>query len=160
MGVFNVDKTKVMVISILTGFFSGLAQKYGILALLVTVSILMDVITGLLKAKVTQKVSSVAGTKGFWKKVSLMAGFVFGIFLDYLELYLIENGANELNLSIPFSIPIGLIVGVYIILNESISICENLYQSGCKMPVFLIKALQVSHDSIDSGEIKKNSDQH
>lgn len=148
------DKTKIVIISIIMGFFSGLTQKYGVLAVLVSISILMDVITGLLKAKVTQQLSSEAGTKGFWKKVSLLAGFVFGIFLDYLELYLIENGAKELNLSVPFSVPIGLIVGVYIILNESISICENLYQSGCKMPEFLIKALQVSHDNIDSGQKK------
>jgi len=129
--------------------------KYGLLTLLVIIAILIDIITGFLKAKINHNVNSVDATKGFWKKMSLLVGLSFGIFLDILESYIVAIGANELSLDIPFTIPIGLLVGVYIILNECISICENLYECDVKLPAFLMKMLKKTQKRVED---EKNGD--
>lgn len=149
------EKTDIVFLSVILGFLSSLFQEYGILTILVSSAIVFDIITGILKAKVRHIINSNAGYKGFWKKLSLLAGLAFGFFLDFLEYYLITKGEEGLHINIPFAIPIGMIIGIYIVLNESISICENLHECGVRLPAFLLKALQIAKKSIDNG-VKNN----
>ena len=69
-------------ISVITGGLAAFFGQYGLFIALVAVAVVLDVITGLIKAKATgEGLDSGKATKGFWKKISLFVGLAFGIFL-------------------------------------------------------------------------------
>ncbi|MFA9380586.1 MAG: phage holin family protein [Acetanaerobacterium sp.] len=146
------DKAVKCVISIIAGWFASFFHQYGHLTVLVCIVIIFDVVTGILKAKVSGTVNSNAGFQGFWRKLSLFAGLSFGYFLDYFNRYLFSSSDTQ-NYSI--DIPFGTIIGIYIILNESISILENLYICGVKLPTFICKALKTAGEQMDDDGTKK-----
>lgn len=113
--------------SVLIGTISSLYQQYAVILILVILAICLDVVTGLIKSKVTgEAINSKKGTVGFWKKMSFLVSFMFGIFMDSFIPVLL----SVINIQLPFNCPFSFIVGVYIILNESISICENIYKTN------------------------------
>lgn len=113
--------------SVLIGTISSLYQQYAAILILVILAICLDVVTGLIKSKVTgEAINSKKGTVGFWKKMSFLVSFMFGIFMDSFIPVLL----SVINIQLPFNCPFSFIVGVYIILNESISICENIYKTN------------------------------
>ena len=120
------SKCKI-IFSVLIGTISSLYQQYAAILILVILAICLDVVTGLIKSKVTgEAINSKKGTVGFWKKMSFLVSFMFGIFMDIFIPVLL----TVINIQLPFNCPFGFIVGVYIILNESISICENIYKTN------------------------------
>ena len=120
------NKCKI-IFSVLIGIISSLYQQYATILILVILAICLDVVTGLIKSKVTgEAINSKKGTVGFWKKMSFLVSFMFGIFMDIFIPVLL----TVINIQLPFNCPFGFIVGVYIILNESISICENIYKTN------------------------------
>lgn len=137
-------------IATLGGFVATITQQYALIFVCVIVAIIFDVITGLIKSKVTGKPwSSRRGTIGFWKKIALLVALTFGIFLDYF----IPVALGTVNVELPFATPFGLIIGVYITLNESISICENLYEiNPMALPKWIVKLLKTSSDKINDKE--------
>ncbi len=146
------QRISMSLFSIISGFAMSFITQYGMLSLLVCSVILLDIITGLLKAQISHSISSSFGFKGFWKKLSLLVGLSFGYFLDFFETYLLSiNSAISLSLEIPF----GTMIGVYIIFNESISVLENLCACGVKLPSFLSKSLKAANDQLDEGKLKK-----
>lgn len=134
--------------SVLIGTISSLYQQYAAILILVILAICLDVVTGLIKSKVTgEAINSKKGTVGFWKKMSFLVSFMFGIFMDVFIPVLL----TVINIQLPFNCPFGFIVGVYIILNESISICENIYKTNTKaIPKWLIDFLTASVKEIDN----------
>ena len=134
--------------SVLIGTISSLYQQYAVILILVILAICLDVVTGLIKSKVTgEAINSKKGTVGFWKKMSFLVSFMFGIFMDVFIPVLL----TVINIQLPFNCPFGFIVGVYIILNESISICENIYKTNTKaIPKWLIDFLTASVKEIDN----------
>lgn len=110
--------------SVVLGFLANAYQKYSVMLLLMSVAIIFDLITGIVKAKCSDEpISSKKGTKGFFKKLAFFIAYFFGVFLDLFVPYAIE----VTNIGIQIECCFGLIIGVYITLNESISICENIY---------------------------------
>ena len=134
--------------SVLIGTISSLYQQYAAILILVILAICLDVVTGLIKSKVTgESINSKKGTMGFWKKMSFLVSLLFGIFMDVFIPVLL----TVINIQLPFNCPFGFIVGVYIILNESISICENIYKTNTKaIPKWLIDFLTASVKEIDN----------
>ena len=133
---------------LLSGFLSSLAalsENYGVILLLCCAFILIDLATGLAKAKIQGKVNSDTGYKGFWRKVAMLTALVFGICLDVLVDYVGGLGI----VSITIASPIGRILALYIAINECISICENLIACGVKMPKFLSSALAAAKDGLE-----------
>lgn len=140
-------------ISTLLGLIGMFTKQYGILILLVAIAIVFDIVTGLIKAKIQENVSSKKGTKGMFKKVSILAGLFFGFFLDYAITFM----CGYISIDLPFNLPFGMIIGFYIIVNESISICENLYACNPSiMPTWIVKMLQATKDKLEDGG--KNED--
>ena len=109
------EKMKLLLAGI-CGSLAALSENYGVILLLCCAFILIDLATGLAKAKIQGRINSSIGYKGFWRKAALLAALMFGICLDLLIGYAAGPG---------FSPPIGRLFGFYIALNESISICEN-----------------------------------
>ena len=117
-------------------------------------AICFDVLTGLIRAKITgEAINSKTGTIGFWKKLALLLGLFFGIFLDVFIPILL----NMVTINIPFKLPIGTIVGCYIVLNETISILENLNKSGVILPKWLKTILKGTKDTIDTGGLQNDT---
>ena len=138
------------------GLWATLAGQYGILIILVAFAVVMDVITGLLRCLATgEAISSKKGTQGFWKKISLLFGVAFGFFLDASTPILLEM----VHFSLPWekTLLFGSIISCYAILNESISICENLLKANKKtLPKWLKKILQGAKEEIEKGGEKDN----
>lgn len=140
------DKVK-LVLSIIGGILMTFFQQYGLILGLVSIVVLMDFITGLVKAKIIgDSWSSQKGTKGLWKKLAFFLALFFGIFFDYAIPYILAAGFS---VAMPFNLPVGLTVGVYIIINESISVCENLHESGVTLPEFIRNVLTGAKKKMD-----------
>lgn len=148
------EKTK-WALSTLLGLILSFTQRYGIMIIIVAVAIVFDFATGLIKAKIQGEVSSDIGTKGFFKKMALLVCLFFGFFLDYAIPYM----CTSINVKIPFETPFGLIICFYIVLNECISICENLYvcDPGI-MPKWIVTMLKSAKGQIEDKGGEANED--
>lgn len=142
------------IVATIGGLAAALAQQYALILACVVIAIVFDTVTGLIKSKVTEKPwSSKRGTIGFWKKISLLVALAFGIFLDYF----IPVALGAVSIALPFNTPFGLIIGVYIVLNESISICENFYEiNPMILPTWIIRLLKTTTEKINDEEVNKN----
>lgn len=113
------------IISAISGALAAFFGQYGLFFVIVAVAVVLDVITGLTKALFTREgLDSTKARHGFWKKISLFFALFFGIFLDFS----LKNVIILIGVPFTHSLPFALIICAYIIINESISICENLYQ--------------------------------
>lgn len=136
-------------VSVLLGFLGSFTQQYSLMILLVCIAIVFDFLTGLVKAKIEEKISSQTGTKGFFKKISLLVCLFFGFFLDYAIPYMLSC----VNISLAYDTPFGMIISFYIVLNECISIAENLYACNPDiMPKWIVKFLLQAKNKIDDME--------
>lgn len=136
--------------SIIMGLLATFFEQYGILILLVAVAIVFDLITGLIKVKVSDADawSSEKCRKGMWKKLALLFAMFFGFFLDWF----IPYALIYVNVSLPFSMPFSMVICFYIVLNESISICENLYAANPEvLPKWIVNLLTNVKDKIANG---------
>ena len=97
------NKGKI-IFSVLIGTISSLYQQYVAILILVILAICLDVVTGLIKSKVTgETINSKKGTIGFWKKMSFLISFMFGIFMDAFVPVLL----SIINIELPFNCPFG-----------------------------------------------------
>lgn len=135
--------------SVLSGLIASFWDLYGAIFICVIVAIVMDFVTGIVKSLATgQKISSEVGYKGFWKKMALILALAFGIFLDaFIPIML-----GVIALELPFSMPIGTVVGCYIVINEAISIFENINAAApSALPKWIRKILEGAGKTIDEG---------
>ncbi len=134
-------------LSIAAGAAAALFGQYGLFFIIVAVAVVLDVLTGLIKAKATgEGLSSKKANRGFWRKMALFAALAFGIFLDYAA------GAVLVKAGVSFAgeLPFALIVCAYIIINESISIAENLYLANPEsFPKWIAKKLRVAREEME-----------
>ena len=142
--------------SLISGLVASFWGVYGAVICCVLGAICLDVITGLIKAKATgQALSSDKGFVGFWKKLSLIAALVFGMFLDVFVPIML----GVISLELPFTLPIGTICGCYIVINESISIIENINAAAPgALPKWIKKLLVGAGQTIDNGKETKTDE--
>lgn len=134
------DEKMKVIFSGFGGILVALSENYGAILLLCCAFILIDLTTGLAKAKIQGRINSSIGYKGFWRKAALLAALMFGICLDLLIGYTAGPGLSP---------PIGRLFGFYIALNESISICENLAACGVRLPHFITTALESVQEGLN-----------
>lgn len=144
-------------LSIIGGAIGAFSRQYWLILLFVIIVVVMDFITGIVKAKATgEELSSKKGTRGFWKKIALFVALFFGFFLDYF----IPFTLSAINITLPINTAIfGMIIGCYIVINESISIAENLYASNPEvLPKWIVKLLKNAKKQIDSKDKEKKEE--
>ena len=143
------EKPKIIATAALSAL-TAFANKYAALVVFVVIVVCMDIITGIIASCATgEKISSEKGTKGFWKKMALFAALAFGFLLDYFIPYMVSYTGIEL----PASALFGVMIGCYIVINESISICENLYRCNDEiLPKWVVKLLTQSKDQLNKDE--------
>ena len=132
--------------------FGLLSSWLGVLAIPVYVLVacnIMDYITGLAAAhRRGQKVSSYVGVLGIAKKVCMWLLIAVGAVVDWLLLYC---GAS-LGFEIHLPMLAASLVAVWLIINEIISILENVGDIGVPLPGFLTKIVQGLKSKIEGAE--------
>ncbi|MEQ2702342.1 phage holin family protein [Hungatella hathewayi] len=137
-----------------------LSDKLGILfpvlCALATMMI-VDYVTGMLASK-TEAIdhpndpdygwSSRRGAKGIIKKVGYLCVIAVAMIVDYV----IATVSGTLGLTMPASTFFGLLVAVWYLLNELLSIIENAGRMGADVPEWLLKYISVLKDKIDNND--------
>ena len=134
-------------LSILWACISVFLKQYALIIIFVAVAVIFDWITGMIKAEATgEGLNSKKATKGFWKKVALFAALFFGFFLDYFIPYCIKY----IGIHIPINALFGMIFGCYIVINECISVAENLFIINPSiLPSWVVKLLTTAKEQVD-----------
>lgn len=142
--------------AVLSAAIASFAAYLGALAVPVIVMIIMMIIdyaTGMCAAWMRNELSSKVGAKGIAKKVGYMGLIVVAMGLDYL----LASGFAAVHIAPVCDMWFALMVAVWLIINEMISILENLRKMEVPLPGFLVKALErLKATVIDESEGKKN----
>lgn len=115
-----------------------------VLLVLLAVMIL-DYITGMVKAGIAGTLNSTRGWQGLLKKLMYAVTVAIAMVADYL-LYI---GGSQIGIDMHESAYFGTLVSIWLIINECISILENLSEIGVPMPGFLGRILQRVQDKVD-----------
>lgn len=139
----------------ISAVFAGLLYYLGIVAvpiIMLVFAMLVDYITGMSAAWYNSELSSKKGIKGIVKKVSYLALVVVAMIIDWL----ISCGLQQINVNIKYSVFFAVLVAVWLIINELISVLENLSRMGVPIPSFLKKIINRLKTTVDESEEKKN----
>ncbi len=128
------DKVKASVIAVVSALMSWLGILAVPMFLLVGCNVI-DYFTGLAAARYREEnINSYKGIRGIIKKVCMWLLVLVGAWVDVLINYAIECAGIEL--SFPFVV--ATVVAVWLVVNEIISILENMIDIGVDMPPFLL----------------------
>ena len=149
-------KKKNAVQVIFSAALAALISYLGVVAIPVTVlmaAMIIDYVTGMAAAWHNKKLSSKKGLSGIIKKISYLALICVGMGVDWL----IYSGLSQAGISTEHSVFFGVLVTVWLIINELISILENLKAIGVPLPTFLIKIvkrLKITAENVGEREDK------
>ena len=120
---------------------SALTNYLGIVVIpiiVLIVSMIVDYATGMSAAWCNSELSSKKGAKGIVKKVSYLALVVVAMMIDWL----IYQGLQQINVNMEYSVFFAVLVAIWLIINELISILENLSKIGVPIPKFMTKIIE------------------
>lgn len=147
----------IMVQTTLAGAGAFLSAKLGILfpvLCILTAMMIVDYLTGMLASKAESLDhpddknygwNSKKGAKGIIKKVGYLSAIAVAMVVDYV----IAAVSEKLNMQMPVTALFGLLVTVWYLLNELLSIIENAGRMGAPVPEWLTKYIAVLKDKID-----------
>ena len=142
----------------LTTVGAFLSAKLGILfpvLCILACMMIMDYISGMLASKAeaidhpgdsNYGWSSKKGAAGIIKKVAYLCVIAVALVLDYV----LVQVSGTLDFDMPLKALFGLLVTVWYLLNELLSIIENAGRMGANVPEWLRKYIAVLRDKIDS----------
>ena len=110
-----------------------------LIPLIVLVAVmLIDYITGMAAASYTQQLSSRIGIMGIVKKAGYLALVAVGVVVDYL----LSSALVHVGIDVQIAYCFGMIITIWLIINELISILENLGKLNVPLPGFLLKTIK------------------
>lgn len=118
------------------------------------VVMIIDYLSGMAQAYVSRTLNSRIGIVGILKKVGYLATVAVAIIVDYI----ISEALMLLGTDIKLSYYIGLVVTIWFIINELISILENLAEIGTPIPKFLTKIIKRLKVTVESKTDSKESE--
>lgn len=139
-----------------------ISARLGILfpvLILLTVMMVVDYISGMMASKAEAKEhpedpslgwSSRKGAKGIIKKVGYLCVIAVAMDVDYV----IVNVAGSLGYEMPVRAVFGLMVAVWYLLNEMLSVIENAGRMGAPVPEWLTKYIAVLKHKVENTEQK------
>lgn len=159
----NVNEVKTMIIgvsgigsAIVAWLFAKLGILLYVLALL-TIVMFIDYITGMTASK-SEAIdhpddpnygwNSKKGAKGIFKKFGYICVIAVAMIVDYVILHVAKNIGIETDIKAFF----GLMVTVWYLLNEALSIIENVGRMGTPIPEWLRKYIAVLKNKIEQKE--------
>ena len=111
----------------------------------------IDYSTGMAAAWKQADLSSKKGIIGIVKKIGYLALVCVGMLVDWI----IYCGLQVVNVNIGYTFSFGVLVTIWLIINELISILENLGTIGVPLPKFLlaiIKKLKVTAENVANND--------
>ena len=105
-----------------------------------------DYISGMISAKKSGELSSRLGIMGIAKKVGYLALVAVGMVVDYL----ISSALVHVGIKIQINYCFALIITIWLIVNELISILENLGELDVPIPDFLRRSIHKIKDGVES----------
>ncbi|MGN1113081.1 MAG: holin family protein [Acutalibacteraceae bacterium] len=127
-----------VITAVISAIIAGVSAYFKIisipLAVLIAVMVI-DYITGMSAAFIKAELSSRRGIKGIIKKLGYLALVCVGIGVDFIIKYCLEQIGASFEVKMLF----GLVVTVWLIINELLSILENLSRMGVPVPKMLTK---------------------
>ena len=116
------------IFSVVATTFIWLVGGFDVALSCLLVAIVIDYISGLIKAYNTKTLSSSIGFRGILKKVGILLIVMLSVLVDRIT---IDNGG------------VRTLVIYYFVANEGLSVIENLAQAGLPVPKSLKNALKV-----------------
>ena len=107
---------------------------------------LLDYGTGIAKAWVKGELSSKIGIIGILKKLGYLVVVAVGMIIDWI----IQAGMTELHIDFKLEFLFAMIVIIWLILNELISILENVAAIGAPVPKWLTKIITKLKDQTEA----------
>ncbi len=145
------------------GAVGALAAYFNVLLipLVVLVAVmLIDYVTGMAGASCTGQLNSRVGVRGIVKKAGYLALVAVGTVVDYL----ITSALVSIGIDLQINYCFGMIITIWLIINELISILENLGEMNIPLPQFLVNMVKTLKSRVeDTGggkhyEEDKNND--
>lgn len=133
---------------VIAGAIAALLAYFRVLCVPMIVLILamiLDYVTGITSAAFRGELSSAKGVRGIVKKVLYLAIVAVGMMADYI----ITLTAEQFGRDWSGSYWMALLVIVWLIINEAISILENLGEMGLPIPEWLTRLLAKLKDKAD-----------
>lgn len=131
---------------------AGAAAYFQKLVLPVVILLLVmaaDYISGMIRAWVKDELCSRVGVVGIVKKVDYLLAVAVAIVTDWV----VQTAAGQLGVDFGRFFFFGLLVTIWLVLNECISILENIAQIGVPLPSFLVAvAKKLKKTTEDRGE--------
>lgn len=127
----SMDKVVDVIISELATVFIYVLGGWDVALICLIIAIVLDYISGLIKAYTNKELSSKIGFKGILKKIGILLIVMLSVLVDRVTG---NTGA------------IRTLVIYYFVANEGLSILENLGQAGIPIPKGIKKALKILKD--------------
>lgn len=130
------DKTNSIKLAIV-GMGACLSAKLGILfpvLIILLGAMITDYVTGMVSAGYRHEIQSRRGMWGIVKKCMYGVAVAVAMMTDWI----IINVADKVGVDIPLTTFFGLLVAIWLIFNEFVSILENLIKMEVPLPNFLI----------------------
>ena len=131
MDKIGLDKIISLIASEVATVFIFLVGEIDVALICLLVAIVLDYISGIIKAFNTKQLSSKIGFKGILKKIGILVLVMLAVLVDRV-------GGN--------TGAIRTLVIYYFVANEGLSILENLGEAGIPIPNAIKKALKVLKD--------------
>ncbi len=135
---------------VLTAIISTLMNILGILAVPVFLMVgcnIIDYITGCVASKYRdEELNSYKGIRGIIKKVCMWLLVLIGSWMDMLINYAAQYIGSDLKLNFI----VATVVCVWIVVNEIISILENMIDIGVDLPPFLLPLAKRIKNSVEN----------
>lgn len=132
----------IMVFGIITAWLGALAIP---VYLLVTCNVI-DYVTGILAAnRRGQKISSYTGINGIAKKICMWLLIVVGGVIDCL----LSFAGGSIGVDIHLTMSVASLTVIWLLVNEIISILENLGDIGTPLPGFLVSIVNSLQSKLD-----------
>ena len=120
---------------------AGLLYYLNIIAIPVIILVcimIIDYITGMISAWVNAELSSKKGIIGIVKKICYLFAIAAAMGIDWL----IYSGMTQIGIQLDYTVFFGVLVTIWLIINEIISILENLAKIGVPLPKFLMAVIK------------------
>ena len=127
----GIDKFISIIVSEVATIFIYLFGGVDVALMCLIIAIILDYISGIIKAFNTKQLSSKIGFKGILKKLGILVLVMLAVLIDRV-------GGN--------TGAIRTLVIYYFVANEGLSILENLGEAGIPIPNAIKKALKVLKD--------------
>lgn len=131
MDKIGLDKIISLIASEVATVFVFLVGEIDVALICLIIAIVLDYISGIIKAFNTKQLSSKIGFKGILKKIGILVLVMLAVLVDRV-------GGN--------TGAIRTLVIYYFVANEGLSILENLGEAGIPIPNVIKKALKVLKD--------------